>query len=348
MSNQFLLSPRRSLRNVRGGRVAHILAIAMQNGTPEKPKNKIHNPKNKNMSKVFRGLYPPLITPFDKNGNVDEAGLRSHVDFMIENGADGFCAGSSTGEFCNLSRQEWERVLHICIEQNNRRVPCLAGGADMSTWGTIERSKFAEKLGYDGLLIIPPWYQSNTMREVEAHFRALRNAVNIPVMIYNNPGVAGIHLTLDTLVRLAKDDVIQYLKDSHADPYMTTRLRMHLGDKLKIFYGHDNNALGAFAFGATGWVSGIGNLDPKRWSKMVHLCIDDGNFIEARKMWDELLPIIDLVTMGRHGERPDWVAVIKRAMELRGRPVGSVRAPMLPVTDEVDALLKKAMSKLTF
>ena len=300
------------------------------------------------MSKVFRGLYPPLITPFDKDGKIDEAGLRKHVDFMIKNGADGFCAGSSTGEFSNLSRQEWERVLHICHETNAGRVPALAGGAAMSTWETIERSKFAEKLGYDGLLVISPWYQVHTMREIDAHFRALRNAVNIPIMIYNNPAVAGIHLSLDLLTKLAQDDVIHYIKDSYSDPYMLTRLRMNVGDKLKLFYGHDNNALGAFAFGATGWVSGIGNLDPKRWSRMVHLCIDDGNFIEARKIWDEIMPVIDLVTMGRHGERPDWVAVIKRAMELRGLPVGSVRAPMLPVTPEVDALLQKAMSKLTF
>ena len=300
------------------------------------------------MSKVFRGLYPPLITPFDKNGSIDEAGLRAHVDFVIENGADGFCAGSSTGEFMNLSRQEWERVLRICHEQNAGRVPALAGGADMSTRATIERSKFAEKLGYDGLLVIPPWYQVHTMREIEAHFRALRNAVNIPIMIYNNPPVVGVDLALDLLIRLAQDDVVQYIKDANSDPYMLTRLRMCLGEKMRLFYGHDNNALGAFAFGATGWVSGSGNLDPKRWSRIVHLCIDDGNFVEARKIWDEIMPVVDLVTVGRHGERPDWIAVIKRALELRGRPVGTVRQPMLPLTPEVDALVQKAMSKLTF
>lgn len=300
------------------------------------------------MQKEFRGLFPPLITPFDRDGNIDEAALRAHVDFVIENGADGFCAGSSTGEFMNLSRQEWERVLHICHEQNNGRVPALAGGADMATWATIQRSKFAEKLGYDGLLVIPPWYQVHTAREIEHHFRALRNAVNIPVMIYNNPPVVGVDMKLDLLVRLAQDDVVQYIKDANSDPYLITRLRMELGDKLKLFYGHDNNALGAFAFGATGWVSGSGNFDPKRWSRLVHLCIDDGNFVEARKLWDEIMPVVDLVTVGRHGERADWIAVIKRAMELRGRPVGTVRAPMLPLTDEVDRLVQKAVAKLTF
>lgn len=298
--------------------------------------------------KTFRGLYPPLITPFDAAGRVDEAALRSHVDFVIENGADGFCAGSSTGEFMNLSRAEWEQVLGICQEQNAGRVPMLAGTADLSTWGTIEKSKFAETMGYDGLLVIPPWYQVHTAREVEAHFRALRDAVSIPVMIYNNPPVVGIDLKLDLLVQLAKDDVVQYIKDANSDPYLITRLRMKLGDRLGLFYGHDNNALGAFAFGATGWVSGSGNFDPKRWSKLVHLCIDDGDFVAAREVWDEIMPFVDLVTVGRDGQRPDWIAVIKRGLALRGRPVGNVRRPMLPLAGEVDELVQEAVANLTF
>jgi len=298
--------------------------------------------------KTFRGLYPPLITPFHRDGSLNEQGLRDHVDFVIANGADGFCGGSSTGEFMNLTRAEWERVLVISAEQNNGRVPMLAGTADMSTAATIEKCKLAESLGYDGFLIISPWYQVHTMREIEAHFRAVRNATSKPIMIYNNPPVTGIDLTLDTLVRLAKDDVIQYIKDANSDPYMITRLRMMLGDKLGLFYGHDNNALGAFAFGATGWVSGSGNFDPKRWSKIVHLCIDDGNFVAARKIWDEIMPFVDLVTVGRDGQRPDWIAVIKRGLQLRGRDVGTVRPPMLPLTPEVDALVKKAVARLKF
>lgn len=298
--------------------------------------------------KQFRGLYPPLITPFHRNGDLNEQGLRDHVDFVIQNGADGFCGGSSTGEFMNLTRAEWERLLVITAEQNHGRVPMLAGTADMSTAATIEKCKFAESLGYDGFLIIPPWYQVHTMREVEAHYRAIREATTKPIMIYNNPPVVGIDLTLDLLVRLANDDVIQYIKDANSDPYMITRLRMRLGDKLGLFYGHDNNALGAFAFGATGWVSGSGNFDPARWSKIVHLCIDDGNFVAARKIWDEIMPFVDLVTVGRDGQRPDWIAVIKRGLELRGRGVGSVRRPMLPLTPEVDALVRKAVASLKF
>ena len=298
--------------------------------------------------KKLRGLFPPLITPFDKEGKLDETGMREHVDFVIENGADGFSAGSSTGEFMNLTREEWERVLGICAEQNNGRVPMLAGTADMSTPGTIEKSKFAESLGYDGFLIILPWYQVHTMREIEAHFQAVRNATSKPIMIYNNPPVTGIDLTLEILVRLAEDDVIQYIKDANSDPYMITRLRMLLGDKLGLFYGHDNNALGAFAFGATGWVSGSGNFDPARWSKIVHLCIDDANFLEARNMWDEIMPFVDLVTVGRDGQRPDWIAVIKRGLELRGRSVGGVRRPMLPLTDEVDLMVQEVVGKLSF
>ena len=298
--------------------------------------------------KTFRGLYPPLITPFHANGDINEQGLRDHVDWVIANGADGFCGGSSTGEVKNLTRGEWERVLGICAEQNRGRVPMLAGTAELSTAGTSEKAKFAESLGYDGHLIIPPWYQVHTMREIEAHYQAVRSATTKPIMIYNNPPVVGVRLALDTLVRLTNDGVIQYIKDADSDPYAITRLRMMLGDKLGLFYGHDNNALGAFAFGATGWVSGSGNFDPARWSKIVHLCIDDGNFVAARALWDEIMPFVDLVTVGRDGQRPDWIAVIKRGLDLRGRYVGSVRRPMLPLTDEVDALVKKVVDQMKF
>lgn len=299
------------------------------------------------MSK-FRGLYPPLITPFDEEGRLDEKALRDHVDFVIENGTDGFCAGGSTGEFMNLTREEWERVLQICKEQNRGRVPMLAGGSDLATAATIERCRFAEGLGYDGLLIISPWYQVHTMREVYAHFKAVRDAVPLPIMIYNNPPVTGFDLSFDVLTRMARDGIIQYIKDANSDPFMLARLRSAVGDELEIFYGHDNNALGGFAFGATGWVSGTANFDPKRWSRLVHLCIDDNDFVQARKLWYEIMPFVELVTVGRGGERADWVAVIKRGMELRGRRAGAPRPPMLPLTEEVDRLVQDAVGRMTF
>ena len=298
--------------------------------------------------KEFRGLFPPLITPFDVEGNLDEKGLADHVNFMIEGGADGLCGGSSTGEFMNLTREEWEKVLGITKEAAGDRVPLIAGGADLSTPATIERCQFAEKLGYDGLLIISPWYQVHTQREIYAHFKAIRNAVSIPIMIYNNPPVTGIDLSYELLVKLANEGIVQYLKDADSDPYKISRLKMAVGDKLGLFYGHDNNAIGAFAFGATGWVSGTSNFDPVRFSKLVHLCIDDNDYVEAAKLWYELLPYIETATVPKNGERPDWIAVIKRALELRGRYVGTVRQPMLPVTEDVDERLKQIVRNLGF
>ncbi|HSW00253.1 MAG TPA: dihydrodipicolinate synthase family protein [Sedimentisphaerales bacterium] len=297
---------------------------------------------------TFRGLFPPMITPFNEKLHLDEKRMREHVDFLIAGGVDGLCAGSSTGEFSNLTREEWEEVLEICLDQVGGRVPMLAGTAAMSTAETVERSQFAEELGFDGLLVISPWYQVHTQREIYEHFKILREAVSVPIMIYNNPPVTGIELGIDLLERLTKDGIIQYIKDANSDPYMLSRLKMRLGDQLRLFYGHDNNAIGAFAFGATGWVSGSSNFDPQRWSTLVHLCIDDHDYAAARKLWYEILPFIEVVTVGHNGERPDWIAVIKRGLELRGRPVGGVRPPMLPVTPETDERLCKIVAALSF
>lgn len=292
---------------------------------------------------VFRGLYPPLITTFDRDGQFDEGRMREHVDFVIEGGADGLCAGSSTGEFMNLSRQEWELVLGVVKEQADGRVPLLAGGAWMSTRHTIERCRYAERLGYDGILLIAPWYQVHTQRELYAHFRAVRESISLPIMVYNNPPVTGVQLSVALLERLYREDIVQYLKDADSDPYTIARLRLRLGDAAHLFYGHDNNAMGAFAFGATGWVSGTANFCPELWSRFVHTCIDAGDFVAARQLWYEILPFVEIATVGVGGERPDWIAVIKRGLELRGRQVGGVRPPMLPLTAEVDARLEKAV-----
>jgi 4-hydroxy-tetrahydrodipicolinate synthase len=297
---------------------------------------------------IFRGLFPPLITPFDEQLRVNEKALRDHVDFVIESGVDGLCAGSSTGEFMNLTREEWEQVLDITKSQVNGRVPILAGGADLSTAATVERCRFAERMGFDGLLVISPWYQVHTQRELYAHFKAIRDAVSIPIMIYNNPPVTGVQLSVSLLEQLTNDGIIQYLKDADSDPFNLSRLRMRLGDKLQLFYGHDNNAIGAFAFGATGWVSGSANFDPKRWSEFLHACIDDNDFVRGRQIWDEMLPFVELVTVGENGERPDWIAVIKRGLELRGHNVGSVRPPMLPLTESLNKQVEAAVANMTF
>jgi 4-hydroxy-tetrahydrodipicolinate synthase len=297
---------------------------------------------------IFRGLFPPLITPFDEDLRINEKALREHVDFVIESGVDGMCAGSSTGEFMNLTREEWEAVLDITKSQADGRVPILAGGADLSTPATIERCRFAERMGFDGLLIISPWYQVHTQRELYAHFKAIRDAVSIPIMIYNNPPVVGTQLSVQLLERMTNDGIIQYLKDADSDPYNISRLKMRVGDKLHIFYGHDNNAIGAFAFGATGWVSGSANFDPKRWAEFLHACIDDNDYVRGRAIWYEMLPFVEKVTVGENNERPDWIAVIKKGLEVRGRKVGGVRPPMLPLTPELEAEVVRIVESMTF
>ena len=246
----------------------------------------------------------------------------------------------------NLDRSEWEQVLGVVKDQVGGRVPLLAGGAWMATSHTVERCQFAERAGYDGILLIAPWYQVHTERELYAHFKAVREAISIPIMVYNNPPVTGVRLSVELLERLYRDGICQYLKDADSDPYAIARLRMRLGDSAHLFYGHDNNAMGAFAFGATGWVSGTANFCPELWSEFVHTCIDDGDFVTARALWYRIMPFVEIATVGVGGERADWIAVIKRGLELRGRQVGSVRAPMLPLTDDVDRRLAAAVKSM--
>lgn len=297
---------------------------------------------------TFRGLFPPIITTFAEDGRFDSGRMESHVDFMIGGGSDGLCVGSSTGEFTTLTRQEWEEVVDCVVRRVAGRVPVLASPSSLSTSEALDRARFAERAGCKGLLVVSPFYQVHTSRELYAHFAAIRDGVSIPIMIYNNPPVTGVNLGFDLLVRMTKDGIIQYIKDAAGDPYMLARLHLELGERLGIFYGHDMNILGSLAFGAVGWVSGTANFDPIRWSSLVHAVLDRNDFLEARRIWYEILPFIDLTVTGEGGERADWVAVIKRGLELRGREVGPVRRPMLPLTAATESKVQSVVAALSF
>ncbi len=294
------------------------------------------------MKKQFRGLFPPMITVFKDNEEIDEEGTREQVNFLIENGAHGIIVCGSTGEFFHMSPEERKRVIKIVVDEVNGRVPVIAGTAECSTKLTVELSKYAEDVGADGLLIVPPYYYKPKEEELLEHYRAISESVNIPVMLYNNPWTSGVYVPPRLLVRMAEEEIIQYVKETHGDvAYVHEIIHLGSGEKPVVFFGRDENAFEAFMVGAVGWVSGAANVTVKLQRELFDLVVEKKDYERGRELYFKLLPWFLLTE-----RRGRWIAYVKAALELMGRKVGRPRRPIRPLNDKEREELRGVLEKL--
>ncbi len=294
------------------------------------------------MTKTFRGLFPPMITVFKDNEDIDEERTREHVNFLIENGVDGIIVCGSTGEFFNMSIEERKKVIKIVIDEVNDRVPVIAGTADCSTRLVIELSKYAEDVGADGLLIVPPYYYKPKEEEVYQHYEAIAQKVSIPIMLYNNPWTSGVYVPPRLLVRMANNEIIQYVKETHGDvAYVHEIVYLGKGEKPIVFFGRDENAFEAFIVGAKGWVSGAANVTTKLQKELFNKVVNERDYENGLKLYYKLLPWFLLTE-----RRGRWIAYVKAALELMGRQVGKPRKPIRPLNKEEKEELAKVLSEL--
>ncbi|MCA8930495.1 MAG: 4-hydroxy-tetrahydrodipicolinate synthase, partial [Alphaproteobacteria bacterium] len=154
---------------------------------------------------MFRGSFTALVTPFDSKGQVDEKALREFVEWQIAEGSNGLVPVGTTGESPTLSHEEHDRVVAICVEVANKRVPVIAGAGSNNTAESVRLARHAEKVGADGVLVVTPYYNKPTQRGLYEHFKAVAEAVSLPVIIYNIPPRSVIDMTPETMGRLAKD-----------------------------------------------------------------------------------------------------------------------------------------------
>lgn len=284
------------------------------------------------MEKQFQGLYVSTITCFDAQGEIDEKALKEHLEFLLQHDVAGTVCCADTGAVINLAEEEYRRVAKSVVEHVNNRVPVIVGSSLQSTTGTIERSLFAKSIGAAGVMVVPPYYQNLNKREVYEHFKAVSKAVTIPIILYNNPGSSGVDVQPELIAQMVQEGIVCYVKESQGDPERIQRIVELTHGEITVFYGDDINALGAFVQGATGWISGLANIAPDSWKKVLALCTED-NYREAKELWHKLLPLVNLICLNNKGERANWMGSIKEALNLMGRKVGQPRRPMLPLEE---------------
>src|ERR687884_1068907 len=285
------------------------------------------------MSEPFHGVLPALVTPFTDDGEaIDTGALAALVERLVGAGVGGLVPGGSTGEFTTLAHAERRELIEVTVEAAAGRVPVVAGTGALSTRETVELSVHGEASGAAAVMIVPPFYDPLSWRELLAHYTAVAEAIAIPIMYYNLPSASGIRLTAEQLGELP----VTCLKDTGGDAVAATELIQTDGPAL--LNGWDTLTFAALAAGVRAVVWGAASILPEQCVALHRLLIDDIDLPAARELWARLWPLCQFL------EDNSYPAAVKTACALVGDTTGPTRAPLLPLTDDARAELQRLLT----
>ena len=281
------------------------------------------------------GSMPALVTPF-KGGKIDEATLRALVDWQIESGSSALVPVGTTGESPTLSHDEHKRVVEIVIDQNKGRVPVIAGAGSNNTTEAIDLAVHAEKAGAQAVLVVTPYYNKPTQEGMYQHFKAVNDAVGIPIIIYNIPPRSVVDMSVETMTRLYELKNIAGVKDATANLARVSLQRHVLGPDFIQLSGEDMTALAYMAAGGHGCISVVANVAPRLCADLME-AVQKGDYAGALKVQDRLVPLHDAIF------KEPGLAGAKHGLTLLGRIEEEVRLPLMPVTPATGKVIREAM-----
>jgi 4-hydroxy-tetrahydrodipicolinate synthase len=287
-------------------------------------------------SRMFKGSFTALVTPF-RDGRLDEAAFRGLVDWQIRNGTHGLVPVGTTGESPTLSHDEHKRVVEWCIDEAKGRVPVIAGAGSNNTAEAIELAMHAEKAGAAALLVVTPYYNKPGQEGLYRHYKAINDAVGIPIIIYNIPPRSVIDMSVDTMKRLYELKNIAGVKDATANLARVSLQRQAMGPDFVQLSGEDATALGFMAHGGHGCISVTSNIAPALCAQFQEACLG-GDYAKALTIQDRLMPLHTALFIETNPAGP------KFALSVLGRITEEVRLPMVPVSDGTRATIRSAMT----
>jgi 4-hydroxy-tetrahydrodipicolinate synthase len=286
----------------------------------------------------FEGVIPAALTPFDESDKVDVDALAATGAWLIDTGASGLVGTGTMGEAQSLSRSERRVVIEALVGAADGRVTVTAGVSSETPASSIAYAEDAAAGGAGALMLLPPLGYAADAAEVEAFYRAVASATDLPIMAYNNPKASGTDMPPALIARLAAIDGVVAIKECSGDARRLAEL-LNLTEGFEVLVGGDDWALEGFCAGATGWISGVANIAPRE-------CIDllrhsrDGNLDEARDVYARILPL------ARLDMRPKLVQFFKAAMDMVGRHGGPCRPPRLELTEAERREVEEAVAAL--
>jgi 4-hydroxy-tetrahydrodipicolinate synthase len=284
--------------------------------------------------KNLRGCGTALVTPFRKDGSIDERALRSLVEWQIESKIDFLVPCGTTGETPTLSREEWLRVIDIVIETAGGRVPIVAGATSNATAEAVEKAKtVAAKKGVDAVLTASPYYNKPTQEGQYQHFKAVAEAIDKPIVLYNVPGRTAANIEPATLARLAKIKNIVAVKEASGNISQIAEVCASVPDDFLVFSGDDAITLPVIALGGVGIISVASNEIPREMAQMTRLAIS-GDWEGARKIQDKFIALMQ-ANFIESNPMP-----VKAVLAMMGKIEEVYRLPMLPMKKETRAKLE--------
>ena len=290
------------------------------------------------MATDFHGVFPYLVSPIGAHGRIRTDVLAQLCEDLIAAGVHGLTPLGSTGEFAYLNSEQREGVVRTTIEATRKRVPVVAGVASTATVDAVAQAKRYQALGADGILAICEAYFPLKESQVENYFRAIADAVEIPVVLYTNPNFQRSDLTLDTIVRLAEHPRIRYIKDASTNTGRLLSIMQRAPD-LKVFSASAHIPAAVMLIGGVGWMAGPACIVPKQSVALYELC-------RARR-FDDAMPLQrKLWRVNEAFARFNLAACIKAGLELQGYPVGGPVPPQTPLTAEERKIVTQILAEL--
>lgn len=287
---------------------------------------------------IFTGAAIAIITPMNADGSINYDVLGSMIDYQIENGTDAIVICGTTGEASTMTDDEHLECIRFAVERTAKRVPVIAGTGSNDTAYAVKLSKEAEAVGADALLVVTPYYNKTTQKGLIAHFTAIADAVNIPLVLYNIPGRTGMNIEITTLKELAKHKNICAVKEASGNISYAAKLIAECGDMLDVYSGNDDMIVPLMSLGAKGVISVLSHVIPKETHMMTRFCLDN-NFSEAAKLQIKYLDLINNLFIEVNP------IPVKEAVNLMGVNAGPCRLPLCDMSEEHKAVLRASMEK---
>ena len=283
----------------------------------------------------FRGSFTALVSPFS-NGSLDEKAYRGLIEWQILEGTKGLVPVGTTGESPTLNHVEHKQAVEWCVDQAKKRVPVIAGAGSNATSEAIELAQHAEEAGADAVLIVTPYYNKPTQEGIYQHFKAINDAIGIPIIIYNIPGRSVIDMSVETMKRLYELKNIAGVKDATANMVRVSQQRAVLGEGFNQLSGEDATALGFMAHGGDGCISVTSNVAPRLCAEFQSACLR-GDYAAALVLQDKLMPLHQNLFIETNP------APAKYALSILGKIADTVRLPMVPLGEKSKAAVRDAM-----
>ena len=292
------------------------------------------------MNVKWKGVFPAVTTQFKKDQSLDRDGTARHIEALIESGVTGLVMLGSLGENVQMEPEEKRRVMEVAIKTSAGRVPVLSGVAENSTAAGCRYAREMEKLGANGLMVLPAMVYKSDPRETIAHFRAVAQSSGLPILVYNNPISYGVDITPEMFAELSNEKTLVAIKESSGNVRRITDLFNTVGDRYAIFSGVDDLILESVMLGAVGWVAGVGLAFPRENQYLWELATS-GKWDEARKLYRWFTPLLHLDIPVK------FVQYIKLTIQETGLGSEWVRSPRLPLAgaerEEILKIIRKGL-----